>query len=182
MRIVSALLLMAIWTAALIYLLWGLHYSDLEKRVENIRQLRSGWPSVPGSIVDVKFHDADPTYENDQSYAAITYQYSVSKVYYNACQNLNYYSHAQKQAIRYSPGKSVTVHFDPDNAAIGLIEPMNISVLDVSKWWEVLLRMLIYPSIIIGCIMIWGMIAVNEKPKTSPDGSFKTTRQYDKPV
>jgi hypothetical protein len=172
MRKVGALLLMAIWISTVIYLVFGFHFSDLEKRVEDIRQLRSGWPAVPGSVVDVRFYDADATDENDQSYAAITYQYSVSRILYSSRQDLTYYSQAQKQAIKYYPGQSISVYFDPNDACKGLIEPMNISVLDVSKWWEILLRIFTYPAIILGCIAIWVIIAGNEKPNNLQEKSI----------
>jgi hypothetical protein len=158
---------MAIWTVGILYVLWGPHLASIEARIENLRQEQSQWPTVQGTVLEVRFHDANLSDDNDRSYAIVRFQYSVSGLAHAGKQKFYYYTDTQRSAIKYCIGQTVTVYHDPDQDAEAVIEPQRVDLYDVSAWWETMLRMLTYPSIVIGCIVIWGSVATGKVAQNS---------------
>lgn len=152
-----AILMMAAWAAVILYLLFA-HAMDIDGRMEQLREARSQWPTTPGTVSEVKFHDADPTDDNDYSFATIGFQYKVSGTLETSRQQLNYGTAAQKAQISYRPGQTTTVYYNPTKPESAVIEPSKVDLYEVSRWWEVILRIMAFPSIILGCIVIWGCI------------------------
>jgi hypothetical protein len=166
MRKFIAVLMMAIWTAVIFYVLWG-HLVSVEARMENLRQEHSQWPTVQGTVLEVRFYDADPSDDNDRSCAIVRFQYKVSGLAHAGKQSLYYNTDAQRRAIQYFIGQTVNVYHNPDQAAEAVIEPQRVNYYDVSAWWETMLRMLTYPSIVIGCIFIWSVVATGKVAQNS---------------
>lgn len=160
MRKVIAFFLMATWAVGILYILFGPYFADLQARMENVRQERSEWPSVPGTIEEVQFHAA--TDDNDSSYVLFKFRYNVSGVLYNTAQKwADYtagYKEAREKAKSQQPGQPVTVYYNPADTRQAVLYPTSVDLYEVSTWWETVLRILTYPSIIIGCAFIWQII------------------------
>ncbi len=164
MRKALAILAMAAWAAAVLFVLFW-HMGDMESKMEDLRQVRSEWPTVTGTVTKIDFHDADPTDDNDRSYATLRFQYNALGSPHTSEQGLLYYSDDQRSAIAYSPGQAVTVHYDPAKAASAVVEPNNVDYYLVTNWWQTILRILAFPSILVGCPIIWGLIAGGERTR-----------------
>jgi hypothetical protein len=175
MRKFIAVLMMVIWTVGILYVLLGPHLASIETRMENLRQEHSQWPTVQGNVLEIRFHEADLSDDNDRSYAIVRFQYCVSGLTYTGKQRLYYYTDAQRNAIKYRIGQTVTVYHDPDQAAEAVIEPQRVDLYDVSVWWETMLRMLTYPSIMIGCIVIWCAVATGKVARNSSGVEIRVT-------
>ena len=161
MRKVIAILMMAAWAVGILYILWGPHLADLEARMEKVRQERYHWPAVQGRILDTKVHVPD----NDSEYPTVTtrFQYSVSGTTYTAEQTWGYSDRDRK----YQSGQMVTVYYDPIDSWKAVIELQRVDLYEVSAGWETLLRILAYPAIIVGCMVIWGSVVMDKPPQIS---------------
>ena len=162
MRKVLALFFMATWTVGILYVLFGLHYMDIEARMEQVRQTRSQWLSAQGTILEIKSHSA--TDDNDSSSVIVKFQYEAFGSRQVAQQKWGDYTKGYKEANSYRKGQVVTVYYDPGDSMKAVINRESVDLYEVSAWWETILRILAYPSIIIGCIIIWGLVA-SSKPE-----------------
>ncbi len=160
MRKVIALLLMAIWTVTILYVLCGPHLASIQTRMEQVRQVRSQWPSVPGTILDVRFNGAVD--DNDYSSLLVKFQYSLSGVSYFAWQKWADYAEGYREfaekAGTFNRGQPVTVYYDTTDPRKAVIDRRNVDLYEVSAVWETILRIFSYPSIIIGCMLIWLLV------------------------
>jgi hypothetical protein len=158
MRKTMAIFLIATWIVAIFYLMFGIHLPDIENRMENLREERSKWPAVPGIVTNVDSHVADITDDNDRDSVSVSFQYKVSNVTLNSHQ---YWYYTTKTG--YTKGQSITVYYNPMQNKEAVLDPKNVDVYEVSKWWETILRILAMPAIIFGCMFIWSFVTAGKK-------------------
>lgn len=162
MRKVMAILAMVAWGAAIMGVLM-MHFTDLEARAETTRVTRSNWPTAQGRIIDVSSHAGDPLDDNDNAYVVVQFQYFVGNQPYVAKQKWIDYTGTLEKANSYRKGQVVTVYYDPAGAGNGVIEWKNVDLSEVSTGWETMLRIIAFPSIAIGCAVIWESIAKGKR-------------------
>lgn len=162
MRKALAILAMAAWAAGVLYVLvW--HMMDLESKMDDLRRVRAQWPTATATVTKVDFYEAVPTDDNDRSYAILRFQYTAAGASQRTQQHIYYYNEDQKAAITYRKGQDVTVYYDPAKPADAVIEPSKVDYYEVTNWWQTILRILAFPSIFVGCPLIWGAIVGSQR-------------------
>jgi hypothetical protein len=99
MRKVLAILVMAIWTMTILYVMFGPHLASIEARMEQVRESRSHWLSVRGTILEIKYYFA--TDDDDSSSVTVKFQYEAFGSRHIAQQNWGDYTKGYKEANNY---------------------------------------------------------------------------------
>jgi hypothetical protein len=159
MRKLIAVMAIGTWVFMVGWLL-VFNMMTIEARMDNLRQERAHWPTIEGTVTQIDFHDADSTDDNDYSYAIIRYNYTQSGINYSAWQQIDYFSENQKQNIQYKAGQKLMVYYDPSNICSAVIDPSKVDIYETTPWWETVLRIFAFPSMILGSIFIWQIITV----------------------
>jgi len=95
----------------------------------------SSWPSVDGVVTESRIDQKTDSRDHKTEMPRITYRYSVdgvehvgtrlffgSQYWVSWSANAKGTAHTQEYIARYPPGTPLQVHFDPDHAAISVVE------------------------------------------------------------
>lgn len=121
------------------------------QRERDMRNARSSWPSVQGTVAysrEVIADDAEPDSESTGMQVTVRFSYAVDGRNYSAVQEWWKISSSGEKG--YMRGDAVTVYYDPASPSNGVVAPEQDS-----HWWQLSLICIPVLGISVGCTAIW---------------------------
>ena len=121
------------------------------QRERDVRNARSSWPSVQGTVTysrEVIADDAEPDSESTGMQVTVRFSYAVDGRNYSAMQEWWKISSSGEKG--YMRGDAVTVYYDPASPSNGVVAPEQDS-----HWWQLSMICIPVLGISVGCTAIW---------------------------